>query len=140
VTAGFAAPDESGAGGAQPLPESDALAALFEDVCRAGGVLRYLARVDGQIAGGASMRIDGEVALLAGAATLPAFRRRGVQRALLRTRLRTAALAGCALAVVATQPGSASQANVQRQGFSLLYARAVLVKPAPSVPARHVTG
>lgn len=128
VTAGFAAPDASGAGGDQPLPEGEALGTMFDDIFRAGGLQRYMALLDGQLAGAASMRVEGEVALLAGAATLPAWRRRGVQRALLRARLREAARAGCALAVVATQPGSTSQANVQRQGFALLYARAVLVK------------
>lgn len=128
VSGGFAAPDESGAGGDQPLPEGDALGAMFDDINRAAGTDRYLARLEGQVAGGASMRIDGQVALLAGAATLPAFRRRGVQRALLRYRLADAARRGCRLAVVVTQPGSTSQANAQRQGFALLYARAVLVK------------
>lgn len=128
VTAGFAAPDDSGAGGDQPLPDADALAAVMDDVFRAGGNTRYLARVAGEITGGASMRIDGGIALLAGAATLPAFRRRGVQRALLAKRLDDASRAGCHLAVVVTQPGSISQANSQRQGFSLLYSRAVLVK------------
>ena len=36
--------------------------------------------------------------------------------------------AGCDLAVVTTQPGSVSQQNVTREGFALLYARAVLVR------------
>ncbi len=35
---------------------------------------------------------------------------------------------GCTLAVVTTQPGSTSQANVQRWGFTLLYTRAILVR------------
>ncbi|HEU4420820.1 MAG TPA: GNAT family N-acetyltransferase, partial [Planctomycetota bacterium] len=56
-------------------------------------------------------------------------RRRGIQAALLRARLADAARAGCDVAVITTQPGSKSQANAQRQGFSLLYARAILVKP-----------
>ena len=37
---------------------------------------------------------------------------------------------GCDLAVVTTAPGSKSQQNAQRQGFALLYARAVLVRAA----------
>jgi hypothetical protein len=55
-----------------------------------------------------------------------------VQTALLRARLADAAAAGCTIAVVVTQPGSTSQQNVQREGFSLLYARHLLVKPSPS--------
>ena len=63
-----------------------------------------------------------------GAATRPSHRRRGVQSSLLAARLARAAEAGCDVAVVTTQPGSKSQQNVQRQGFELLYTRAVLVR------------
>jgi len=72
------------------------------------------------------------VAQFGGAATLPAFRRRGVQTALLRARLAVAERAGCDIAVVVTQPASKSQQNVQREGFSLLYARQLLVKGPPA--------
>jgi GNAT superfamily N-acetyltransferase len=65
---------------------------------------------------------------MAGAATVPAHRRRGIQSALLSTRLADAKAAGCEVAVITTQPGSKSQQNAQRQGFDLLYTRAVLVK------------
>ena len=51
-----------------------------------------------------------------------------MQSALLRERLAIAVHRGCDLAVVTTQPGSKSQQNVQRQGFDLLYTRAVLVR------------
>jgi GNAT superfamily N-acetyltransferase len=94
----------------------------------AAGVTRYAALHDGVLAGGANFRIAEGVAQLAGAGTAPAHRRRGIQTALLSARLADAAAAGCDLAVVTTQPGSRSQQNVQRQGFDLLYTRAVLVK------------
>jgi GNAT superfamily N-acetyltransferase len=74
------------------------------------------------------MRLSNGVAQLCGAATLPEHRRRGVQTALLLTRLAEAARDGCDIAIVTTQPGSKSQENVQRQGFSLLYTRAILVR------------
>ena len=92
--------------------------------------MRYAARRDGGIVGGATMRIAEGVAQLTGAATFPAHRRRGVQTALLSARLADAAAAGCDVAVIITQPGSKSQQNAQRQGFDLLYTRAVLVKGA----------
>ena len=92
------------------------------------GVVRYAALRDGIIAGGATMRIAEGVAQLTGAATAPAHRRRGVQTALLSARLADATAAGCDVAVITTQPGSKSQQNAQRQGFDLLYTRAVLVK------------
>jgi hypothetical protein len=52
-----------------------------------------------------------------------------VQTALLSARLADAAAAGCDIAVITTVPGSKSQQNAQRQGFDLLYTRAVLLKP-----------
>jgi len=94
----------------------------------AAGVTRYAAMGDGIIAGGASICMAESVAQLGRAATAPAHRRRGVQSALLSARLADAANAGCDVAVVTTQPASKSQHNVQRQGFDLLYTRAVLVK------------
>ncbi|WP_372664925.1 GNAT family N-acetyltransferase [Amycolatopsis kentuckyensis] len=96
------------------------------------GVRRYVAEREGEFAGGASFRVTDGIAQFTGAATVPRFRRRGVQTALLRARLAAAAEAGCDVAVVTTQPGSKSQQNVQRQGFDLLYARAILVKGVSS--------
>jgi GNAT superfamily N-acetyltransferase len=81
------------------------------------------------MAGCASLRLDDGLAQLCGAATLPEFRRRGIQTAFLNRRLAEAVAEGCDLALVTTQPGSKSQENSQRQGFTLLYSRAMLVKP-----------
>ena len=100
-----------------------------EDMCAVSGFERYMAWRDGAIAGGASFRSFAGVAQLCGSATLPAHRRRGVQSGLLRYRLAEAARRGCDVAVVTTQPGSKSQENVERAGFSLLYVRAVLKRP-----------
>jgi hypothetical protein len=97
------------------------------DVMRvfAGGsnVECYLARVDGAVAGGATLAIREGVAGLFGASTLPAFRNRGVQSALLDARLVRAAGAKCDLVVCLAQPASASQRNVMRRGFAVLYTR-----------------
>ncbi len=123
---GFAQPDASPT--AHETFPRQVLDDIFITLGRTSGFRRYVARIDGHAAGAASMRIDGDIAQLAGAATLPAFRRRGVQTALLRHRLVEARDAGCALAVVTTQPGSTSQANSQRRGFSVLYTRAILVR------------
>jgi GNAT superfamily N-acetyltransferase len=83
----------------------------------------YLARVDGAVAGGATLALREGVAGLFGASTLPAFRNRGVQTALLKERLARAAGENCDLAVCIAAPGSASQRNVVRLGFSVLYTR-----------------
>ena len=126
VVDGFAAPDDQGVPSHESYPR-DVMAAAITDVTAGAGVVRYLARYDGHVAGGASLRMDGGVAQLTGAATLPAYRRRGIQTALFTRRLHDAASAGCNIAVVTTQPGSKSQQNAQRQGFDLLYTRAILV-------------
>lgn len=105
----------------------EALARAMRDLT-AAGVMRYVALRGGVIAGGARFRMAEGVAQFTGAATAPAHRRRGVQTALLSARLADAAAAGCDVAVITTQPGSKSQQNAQRQGFDLLYTRAVLVK------------
>jgi GNAT superfamily N-acetyltransferase len=126
VTTGFAHPDEKGVPAFEEFPREIVERAERDFV--AAGARTYLAVLDGVVAGGASMRMTDGVAQLTGAATAPAHRRRGVQTALLAARLSDAAKAGCDIAVVTTAPGSKSQQNAQRQGFALLYTRAVLVK------------
>jgi ribosomal protein S18 acetylase RimI-like enzyme len=126
VVEGFAHPD--GSPQSSEVFEDQTLRQVFHDFAASAGFTRYLARVNGVNAGGAGLRLSDRIAQFCGAATLPAFRRRGVQAALLRCRLHDAAEAGCDVAVVTTQPGSKSNHNAQRQGFALLYARAVLVK------------
>ncbi len=92
----------------------------------------YLARIDGRVVGGAALAVRGRIAGLFGASTLPEFRNRGVQTALLYTRLLSGAEARCELAVSLAQPGSHSQRNITRLGFQTLYTR---VKFERAVPA-----
>jgi len=125
VITGFASPDLQGVPSHESFPREE-LERLMADMAEADGFARYLARRDGVPAGGASMRLFEGVAQLCGAATLPGHRRHGVQSALLAARLAIASRAGCDVAVVTTQPGSKSQENVQKQGFELLYTRAIL--------------
>lgn len=127
VVDGFAAPDVEGVASHESFDRA-AIDGAIRDIAGAAGLTRYVARVDGRAAGAASMRTHEGVAHLCGAATLPPLRRRGVQTALLARRLRDAATRGCDLAVMTTLPGSKSQENAQRRGFTPLYARAVLVK------------
>jgi GNAT superfamily N-acetyltransferase len=85
--------------------------------------LPFLAELDGkQIAAGA-LSISDDVALLAGASTIPSARRQGAQNALLEERLRHAATLGCTIAMMVTQPGSGSQRNAERHGFRIAYTR-----------------
>ena len=65
---------------------------------------------------------------LGGASTRLAFRRKGIQRALIDARMATARSKGCDLAMVLTEPGNDSQRNLHRAGFELAYTIVVLQK------------
>jgi GNAT superfamily N-acetyltransferase len=123
----FTAADVGGVGG-DVTPPRDVIVEWGGLSAATPGLTCYLARFDGEPAGGAALYLHDGVAILGGAGTHPAFRRRGVQTTLLRARLAHAATTGAEFAMVTTQPGSKSQQNVQREGFSLLYSRALLVK------------
>lgn len=119
--------DGTGSVADDALPREQ-LADAISEAMNAPGFIRYLARIDGEAVGEAAMRIDGDLAQIAGAGTLPHARGKGVQKALVQRRLGDARRAGCTLAVVTTAPGTRSQDNVMRRGFELLYARAILVR------------
>jgi GNAT superfamily N-acetyltransferase len=123
----FTNPDGTGSVPPDALTR-DHLREVIEEMMSVPGFIRYLARIEGEAVGEAAMRIDGELAQLAGAGTRPHARGRGVPKALLRRRLADAGAAGCTLAVVTTAPGTRSQDNVMRRGFELLYTRAILIK------------
>jgi GNAT superfamily N-acetyltransferase len=128
VVDGFAQPDETGV-----VVDSftrEIIEQAMSDFLGVEGFNRYIARCNGVEAGGASMRISGDIALLTGAATLKEHRRRGVQSALLERRIRDAAVLGAQIAVITTAGGTRSQANAMSHGFSLLYSRAILVLEA----------
>jgi GNAT superfamily N-acetyltransferase len=127
VTTAFANPDLFDAPPSQEQVDRASLDAIFSGIADIGGVHLYVAARSGRPAGGASMRLTNGLAQMCGAGTLPAERRHGVQTALLQYRLADAAAHRCDLAIVTVQPGSVSQQNVQRQGFELLYTRAILV-------------
>lgn len=88
----------------------------------------YLAWIGGEAAGAGTLSLHDGLAELFGASTRVPFRNRGVQAALLASRLAEAQRQGCDLAAVHTEPGSASQRNVERMGFRLAYTKVHLVK------------
>jgi GNAT superfamily N-acetyltransferase len=91
----------------------------------------FLAFANGTVAGGGAVSARGGVCGLFGASTLPAFRRRGVQTALMSARLAWATERGCDLAVSVAQPGSASHRNIERRGFRVAYTRTKLIRALP---------
>jgi GNAT superfamily N-acetyltransferase len=84
--------------------------------------------VDGEPAGTGTLVIDEGVGWLSGDSTLPKFRRRGIQQEIQRHRLEIAREAGCELAVTESEPGSASQRNMERHGFRLAYSHVEFAK------------
>jgi hypothetical protein len=85
--------------------------------------------LDGKPGAAGALCIDGGVALFAGTTTVPELRRRGLQRALLETRMRYALEHGCDLASIVVLPGSDSQRNAERNGFRIAYTRTKWRRP-----------
>lgn len=85
--------------------------------------LSFIAELEGKPIATGSLIIAGDVALLAGASTVPTARRQGAQLALLEGRLRYAARHGCTIGMMVAQPGSGSQRNAERHGFRIAYTR-----------------
>lgn len=89
--------------------------------------------IDGEPAGSAALAIFdtsiGKTAHLYIAGTMPAFRRRGVQAALLQTRLKMAHDLGCVLATMSARPYNVSARNAERVGFRLAYTKPTFVAP-----------
>jgi GNAT superfamily N-acetyltransferase len=79
-------------------------------------------------AGGGSAAFHGNIGGLFGASTLPPFRRRGIQTALMKVRLQWLAQQGCTMAHIITHPGTTSQRNMERAGFRSTYTRTKIVR------------
>jgi hypothetical protein len=83
----------------------------------------FLAELDGRPIAAGGLGLSKGVVHLAGASTIPEERHQGAQLALLESRLRYGAEAGCDLALMGAAPGSASQRNAERHGFRIAYTR-----------------
>ncbi|HEX3102017.1 MAG TPA: hypothetical protein VHQ01_09510 [Pyrinomonadaceae bacterium] len=87
------------------------------------GSFPYIAELGGKAISTGLLFIHDDVAMLAGASTIPEGRNNGAQNALLATRLKFAAAKGCTLAIMGASPGSQSQKNAQKNGFNIAYTR-----------------
>lgn len=105
-----------------------------DEIGRAGFILAnsqtFLACLDGQPVGCGSVQVVDGVAWLGGAATVPAFRQRGVQAALVAHRLRIVAEAGCELAAVTALSSGPSARNIVRFGFQHIHTQVVVEQRA----------
>lgn len=110
-----------------PAAAPDAFEGVFEALFEQPDTFPWIARVDGEPAGAASVGVQDGITNLFGMATLPAYRGRGVQSALIAARLAVGARLGSRIATVGGRPGSGSQRNLERAGFHIAYTRPLLV-------------
>jgi GNAT superfamily N-acetyltransferase len=124
---GFAVPDSS------PVPDDGPAPDVVETIDRVmrqfihPEIVRYLVRIDGEPAGAAASVITNGVLGIFGTGTRPAYRRRGVQSAIVAKALESA-IGRADLAIATTEPGSISQRTFERFGFQVLYTRAILLR------------
>jgi hypothetical protein len=86
-------------------------------------VSTYVVEIDGRPIATGALAVTDDIASLAGASTLPAYRGRGAQRSLVAHRLAEARRRRCTLATQTAKPGSTSAHNAERGGFAIAYAR-----------------
>jgi ribosomal protein S18 acetylase RimI-like enzyme len=94
------------------------------------GLELLAAELDGRLAAVALVWFWQEVGYLSVGTTLPEFRGRGCQQALIAERLRMAAQRGCDLVACHTVVNSQSQRNMERFGLRLAFHKAVWSRPA----------
>ncbi len=105
---------------------------VMEGIAQREHAVGFLAFVGGEVAAGGIVSAHEGVGGLFGASTLPTFRGRGIQTALLHARLAWARAQNCDLAVSITLPGSISHRNIERLGFRVAYTRTKLIRALPS--------
>lgn len=88
----------------------------------------YLASYENEPAGIGVLFIKDRIATLAAAATLPTYRNKGIQSALIKYRIYQAYLQNCDLIVGQAKFGSVSQNNMEKAGLSIAYTKAIWVE------------
>lgn len=108
-----------------PPDFADTLAAMFE-----APAVTFLASIRGTPVAAATGLVVKEEKLMAlfGAGTLPMYRGRGIQTAMLGARINAAKDAGCTLAVTVTRGGTTSERNAERLGFRVAYSKATMIR------------
>jgi len=126
VANGFSAPED-------PSPAELRLGMAAVTVPAGHFIIGY---VDGEPAGTGELHVRDGIGWLTADTTLPQHRRRGLQGAIQRARLELARDAGCEFALTEALPGSASQRNMERLGFRIVYTR--VEAHAPDGPVERV--
>jgi GNAT superfamily N-acetyltransferase len=87
----------------------------------------YVARVGDEVVGAGGCESSGGITGLFGTSVKPAYRRRGIQQALIAARLEQGGERGSHLAFIISGPGIPTERNAARMGFRMAYTRVVLV-------------
>ena len=119
-------------------PEGEIPPAMLEAsraTLRLPSTVSYAATIDGELVAAGSVYLGERVASLMGVSTLPAFRRRGIQQALMIRRLAAAREHGCVLATIGSRPGIPTERNAMRVGFRMAYTKVILVRPSDGLAA-----
>ncbi|MDX2148835.1 MAG: GNAT family N-acetyltransferase [Planctomycetota bacterium] len=116
-----------------PGTDLEPQAALASRSARHPRTRAYVAWLDAEPVGAAAMEVAGDIAALFGASVVPQHRKKGVQQALLATRLNEAREAGATLATIGSKPGVATERNVRRMGFQLAYAKLLMARAGPGL-------
>ena len=97
------------------------------ELCTVGanskGAFSFIAEIEGVPAATGTLFICDDVAALAGASTIPQYRKQGAQNALLAARLNYARENNCKVAMMGASPGSQSQRNAEKNNFRVAYTR-----------------
>jgi GNAT superfamily N-acetyltransferase len=99
----------------------------------------FVVDLDDRPVAGAILTTMDKVGYLAMAGTLPEFRGRGCQSALIKARIAAAAATGCELIVATAAFGSLSQRNIERGGLRVAYTKPVLRLTPPNQRGRAAT-
>lgn len=114
----------SAAGWRSEMPEfSDVMMQFARIGAQSAGALPFIAELNNKAIATGTLYVYDDVALLAGASTIPEGRRQGAQNALLSARLNYAREKGCKIATMGASPGSQSQRNAEKNGFHIAYTR-----------------
>ena len=89
----------------------------------AEGAIPFIAELHDEPIATGTLYLYDDIAILAGASTIPEARKKGAQNALLEARLRYALENGCKIAIMDAMPGSQSQRNAEKNGFRIAYTR-----------------
>ncbi|RYZ41062.1 MAG: GNAT family N-acetyltransferase [Myxococcaceae bacterium] len=114
------------------VPEGEVQSEMFLELGARGArnptTDSFVAWLDGVPVGAGGCETSEGLTSLFGTSVLPAYRRKGIQQALISARLARGLERGSDLAAIMSGPGIPTERNAMRLGFLMAYSRAVLVK------------